>query len=359
MIALTHFETYAVGGDNVGEELPIPQDTNGHSTAVGIDDAADHVDDKNVILLGADGVHNLEAQLMHEVWVEMGKPTADAPIVMTQAHLDVLAMRFAVRIGQHTLLAAYAHTRRPAVGEAPLARMPPLGTRESDVIRVPDFARLIGAAGDALRRVAVQLYKVVERDTQARRLILKEDTATGRFVVICVPANAMHRHFDDKHNWRTKTVEKKNSPASKALRLAAADQDAFKKFMAEWGHDLFHWLDDEAVLNLSNAIAGTEPTVMVNWVYMGVDQVGKELCEVLKVSTAVKERMPPGVLGIAAVMTGVKALKAMLGNMAYKIGFSELTATTAALTRIAAWVSTAGARFPRLARSVRPWRTSS
>jgi len=338
MITLAVFDSYAAGAPNAGANLDIPADTNGHSSVVAVDNSVDHVDEKNMFVLTGAGVADLEGMLCFEVWMAAGKPIEDVAITVTQPMLDDLAFRAAVRIAQHTVLAAYAHADYPG-GGGPL---PALASRESDIVRRDDLDVAIGAARPHVLARAKQLYKVVERHTATRREILKTDTATAKFVVTCVPANALHRHFDDKHNWRTKTAKIKNSPAFKALRLAAADQDSFAKFMDEWGHDLWHWLDDESILLLGNVIAGAIPSVMRDWVYLGVNQKKKSLPQVLKITDAVKERMPPGVLGIAAIMTGIKALKAMLNDWAGKVSFDNLSGVKDALTEIAKYVSAPG-----------------
>jgi len=335
MIALATFETYAVGGTHAGADLAIPKDTNGHSTTVAIDDHVNHVDDKNLIVLNDAGGPDLEGQIMYEVWMVAGRPVGEGEIKMTQAMLDDSSPRVVVAMARHTLLAAYGHALIARGGAA----LKTLKARESDVLRTPALDALMDKAKPNVLAVANQLYKVIERDTASRRAVLNTDTTTAKFAVISVCANAQHRHYDARHNWRGNTVAVKNSAAFKAVRLAAADQSAFVKFMAVWGHDLWHWLDDESLLQLGNVIAGAEPSYMTTWDYLGENVEGKSLPDVLKVTQAVRERMPPGVLGIAAIMTGTKALKAMLTDWSSKVSFSGQAEIFKSLTSITDWVS--------------------
>ena len=338
MIALTNFDRYSATGADAGEALPIPKDTNGHSTTVAIDDHVNHVSEKNFIVLNDVGGPDLEGQIKYEMWMAAGKPTVKGEIKVTQAMLDEVAPRVVVAMARHTLMAAYGHALDKKGGSA-LMR---LKARESDVLRTSALDIFLGESKDDVLAVANQLYKVIERDTASRRAVLDTDTTTAKFAVIAVAANALHRHYDARHNWRGNTVAVKNSAAFRAVRLAAADQGAFVKFMAVWGHDLWHWLDDESLLQLANVIAGAEPSCMAAWTYLGENVEGKSLPDVLKVTQAVRERMPPGVLGIAALMTGSKALKAMLTDWSGKVTFSGQAEVYTSLTAITDWVSAAG-----------------
>jgi phage gp16-like protein len=91
----------------------------------------------------------------------------------------------------------------------------------------------------------------------------------SRFVLLCLLANAIHRKQVNGHNWITEDTSRNNTPAKKATSIAAAESGAFAEFMARYGHDLWHFLNDSSLYSAADHLTGHVPVKIVKSVLYG------------------------------------------------------------------------------------------
>ena len=146
--------------------------------------------------------------------------------------------------------------------------------------------------------------------------------------ILALFANAIHRHGRDGHNWLTASVVDKASVAYRSLAVAGAKRDDFAKYMAVNGHDMWHHLGTDALNVVCSAIAGKavdgekDPLKLTKDVktMTGVTyKRGTHVAQIFGPGDAAIDRYPPGVLGKAALITGIDAVVDMMTSVTAKV----------------------------------------
>jgi len=141
----------------------------------------------------------------------------------------------------------------------------------------------------------------------------------ARMVMFQVIANAIHREQNDGHEWFGTAMTNSTSPTSKTLGVAGRDKEKFKTHMSTHGHDSGHHLADLTLDGLAKMLAGTSGAIFSHaTMYRGEDVNGSSFNTVVNLGASAKGRYPAGVLGKAAMITGLSYAEAMVTTLSSK-----------------------------------------
>jgi len=176
---------------------------------------------------------------------------------------------------------------------------------------------MIIAASESVKKDASDIFNLIVRST------LTLDTIQGmaKHTLLCLLANAMHRHQTEGHNFIDHALVRKDSVASKVCSIAGSDTDSFREFMRIQGHDLFHLLSTESITDIANALTGVTNVKLENELF-GKKGEAKFVYQVITFPAAAIDRWPPGVVGISSVILGIPLVICMAEAMDAK-GMAE------------------------------------
>lgn len=162
--------------------------------------------------------------------------------------------------------------------------------------------------------------------------------SSGRHVLHCLIANAIHRHVTEGHNWITEAANRPNTQTSRCLAVAGADAIPFRAFMTTHGHDSLHHLSTASMNDIATALCpdseNAQRTVRIDVNYIGVNVSGRRIDDIFKVSEAASNRWPVGVMGKSAVILGLSATNAMIADISTVVKFSSSRTITGGIDRL-------------------------
>jgi len=141
----------------------------------------------------------------------------------------------------------------------------------------------------------------------------------ARMVMFQAIANGIHREQNDGHEWFSTAMTNATSPTSKTLGVAGRDKERFKTHMAVHGHNSGHHLAGRSLDMLAKMLAGTDLSTFSRPTnYRAEDVNGLVFHTVVNLGASSRGRYPAGVLGKAAMITGLAYAEAMVNALSAK-----------------------------------------
>lgn len=308
---------------NTDPAIAAPAVANPHNgTGFGVDfrKPSDYIGADAKIVLNGDRF-DLEATMVYQLWVLLGRPTAVAECDMSEETTSKTYWNMCRLIARSNLYATAI-----ACGDI-------IAFRRSDTI-TPAIDNAVAAR---LARHIRRIYSHIASDGDARSDVGNQ----GQLTLWSFVVNAAHRRMFEDHSFYSDEARDPKSVQSKLFSVAGRNKKAFAAWMMEGAraHDDNHHLSTVSLHNLAMAVAGKSsarasparpesspgagdavPAVgNVNYTYAG-DAIGtKTLSELFYGGLACEERYPPGELGKAAMIVGLEMLQAMVYHICGKL----------------------------------------
>jgi len=263
-----------------------------------------HVDKKNKIVVDDAGAFDLRGCVGYALWAAQEFPDADTAV--TSAHMEAAFPTICIRYAQHVLLALIA---------ASDARV---NLRRSDTVSAAEWAASANhaRADNAAERLAGY---ITANPGMASHLF-----TPSKNVVLAIVANAIHRYHCEGHNWFTADTENPKTATGRAVAVAGANKDGFKRFMRTWGHDCWHFLSHQSLNDVADLLVGQVNRDLPDGTrYGGRDVGGSSVCDAVNIGEAAIDRWPCGVLGKASILVGLDLMKTMIGSLVSKMAIAD------------------------------------
>ena len=188
--------------------------------------------------------------------------------------------------------------------------------RQGDMFSAADIAALRANQHASVATAAQGILRFVRDDEKAATEVMAE----GHFLGQALIANAIHRTRSDGHNWYTLDTRVRGTVAYKACAVAGKRTRDMRVFMEAHGHDLFHYLTNESLFAIANALTGETPAAPVAaFVYDNHDRNGDAIHTWVVLGDAACDRWPVGVLGKSSLILGLGYLQFTINSIASKI----------------------------------------
>ena len=192
----------------------------------------------------------------------------------------------------------------------------PINIRQGDMYSAAEVVALRANQHASVAEAAQGILRFVRDDEKARTEVMAE----GHFLAQAVIANAIHRTRSDGHNWYTADTRVRGTVAYKACAVAGKRTRDMRVFMELHGHDLFHYLTNDSLFAIANALTGvTDAIPAAGFIYDNHDRVGTAIHTWIRIGDAACDRWPVGVLGKSSLILGLGYLQFTINSIASKI----------------------------------------
>lgn len=314
------------------EDSACPAGLNGAGGAVDMSNVSTYVQDRNMMVIDANGQFNVRFSIANSINVVMNNPTGTTAVTADNIKAALPSIR--TQLYRYTLLDLIAHSG----GDEAIV----LTYRKADTKLEGEFALAPNSA--ACLSVADQIWSLVGSNARSMAKILPDPA----HAVVSLCAQYLHRSANEGHAWYTE--HKKGSTTHKILAVAGAQVELFAEFQEVYGHDLWHVLSNDTVTSIAMAVVG-ENRLLVNdgYVINGVVvEEGTTVEDVVKVPDATKDRLPAGIVGLSAMLLFSPLLSAVLDIIGYRVSLTNLANVRGLASQLQARMSEADFNRPRL-----------
>jgi len=289
-----------------------PNGYNGAEARVDLAQPLTHVSKANMLVFTVARQVDLARSWGYAIYAAQGYPNAATAV--TPGHLEAAGSRLRDIGVIHSTLAFMSHIR---VGGANMVD----DIRIDDGLPQAEADTLFNGFGAPCVVAANQLWAYLDGNGPARARFYSE----SKLCIMLLCMNQMHRELCELHHWYTAAAIDPKTQTGRCTAMAGASKDEFMAFVGikNRGHDMWHFLGNQSLENLSYAIVGKaneDLAVAEEFEYMEtVVPVGEiRVSDHFVVSESVKDRLPSGTIGVSGLIVGVQYVAQMLENLGAK-----------------------------------------
>lgn len=282
--------------------------SNGDDLPVDLNSSTSGVDDSHKFILRLDGTLDLVRTLAHFMSITYSGDTEKASELIAWVSRDS---------GWISIIFSMAQMYRLAVSATPACRFI---VRSSDTVPAAVLDGMKHAA--KTKKAARAIVRWAKADSSNAAKVQKG----SELVFSALVAVAIHRQLTNGHSWITSHTTKAGSVAARALAVAGSEIEAFRPFMINFGHDVWHHLSNDSLFDFASACTKDDTIDMYdlyvtdeNFRWGGRPMGLTHVSDIAALQDSAIDRYPTSMMGKAAVLTGLNLLKSMLSTVGFKV----------------------------------------